>query len=102
MTKVYRLSSFFVYEEEFGALIEWELLCVSVQRSLKVDVWASRKGDSYELEYRGRFTPELSTLIETDGDLSYEVESICAESEAFVRQTFEILKKNSSQVNMTT
>jgi len=70
LSKVYRLSAFFVEG------IKWELLAVSVTRSFKFDVWASPVGESYELEYRGRFEPTEDS-----------VEGVCFEAEAFVKRS---------------
>lgn len=85
MSKVYRMDSFFVEGKK------WESLAISVPRSFKFDVWASEADGMYELEYRGRFVPN-----DTD------VQTVCVEAEAFVRHELEILKNNSSRVNMTT
>lgn len=91
MSKVYRITSFWVHDEEFGAEIQWELLSVSVPRSFKFDVWASPVSAAYVMEYRGRFIPSDD-----------EDDTVLIESEAFVRHTLEILKNNSTGVNITT
>lgn len=85
MSKVYRMQSFFVDG------IKWELLAISVARSFKFDVWASPVDGLYELEYRGRFIPN-----------DVDVQTVCVEAEAFVRQQLENLKNNSSGDNITT
>lgn len=53
--RVLRLHSFVIDD------VKYEALAVTINRSSKLDVWASAINPNHtELEYRGRFTPDHS------------------------------------------
>lgn len=90
MSKVYRMTSFFIYDSEEDAMIEWEALIVTIPRSYKLDVWASPKGMNYELDYRGRFTPTNAGLVSTEELIEYEEGTIYVEAERYIRKVINL------------